>query len=73
MPSPLTLVTGATGLVGNNVVRMLLERGQTVRVLAREGSDPRPLAGLPVEVVLGDVEDRGGLGAHRVGVVELEA
>ena len=30
-------------------------------------------AGVPVEVVLGDVEHRGGLGAHRVGVVQLEA
>ena len=29
--------------------------------------------GVPVEVVLGDVEDRGGLRAHRVGVVQLEA
>ena len=28
--------------------------------------------GVPVEVVLGDVEDHGGLGGHRGGVVELE-
>lgn len=53
----LTLVTGATGLVGNNVVRMLLERGDAVRVLQREGSDPRPLAGLDVEIARGDVRD----------------
>ena len=32
-----------------------------------------PTAGVPVEVVLGDVEHGGGLGAHRVGVVQLEA
>ena len=30
-------------------------------------------SGVPVEVVLGDVEDGGRLGAHRVGVVQLEA
>jgi dihydroflavonol-4-reductase len=57
MTSTLTLVTGATGLVGNNVVRMLLERGQPARVLVRAGCDPRPLEGLPVEVVRGDVRD----------------
>lgn len=52
-----TLVTGATGLVGNNVVRALLDRGQTVRVLARAGCDPRPFAGLDVEIIRGDVRD----------------
>lgn len=31
----LTLVTGATGLVGNNVVRLLVEQGERVRVLIR--------------------------------------
>ncbi|HUG67723.1 MAG TPA: NAD-dependent epimerase/dehydratase family protein [Pirellulaceae bacterium] len=50
-----TLVTGATGLVGNNVVRLLRNAGKAVRVLVRETSDPRPLAGLDVEVVTGDV------------------
>jgi dihydroflavonol-4-reductase len=56
-----TLVTGATGLVGNNVVRRLIERGQAVRVLVRERADPRPLAGLDVEIVRGDVRDRGAV------------
>ncbi|MBI3837084.1 MAG: NAD-dependent epimerase/dehydratase family protein [Planctomycetia bacterium] len=54
----ITLVTGATGLVGNNAVRRLLENGSAVRVLAREAADPRPLAGLDVEVARGDVRDR---------------
>ncbi len=49
------LVTGATGLVGNNIVRALVEQSAEVRVLVREGCDPRPLAGLPVESVHGDV------------------
>jgi dihydroflavonol-4-reductase len=52
-----TLVTGATGLLGNNVVRLLLEQGQAVRVLVRAAADSRPLAGLDVERVEGDVRD----------------
>ncbi|MFO0895832.1 MAG: NAD-dependent epimerase/dehydratase family protein [Pirellulales bacterium] len=52
-----SLVTGGTGLLGNNLVRLLLARGDRVRVLARVTSDPRPLAGLDVEVAPGDVCD----------------
>ena len=51
------LVTGATGLVGNNVVRQLLERGDDVRVLVRDPSD-RALASLPIDVRQGGIEDR---------------
>src|SRR5262245_21841090 len=51
------LVTGATGLVGNNVVRQLLAAGESVRVLARASSDPRALDGLALERVAGDVRD----------------
>jgi dihydroflavonol-4-reductase len=52
------LVTGGTGLVGNNVIRMLLDRGLRVRALARSQSDARPLAGLAVQRSSGDVTDR---------------
>ncbi len=53
------LVTGATGLVGNNVVRHLVETmpGVPVRCLVRESSDRRPLSGLPVETFAGDITD----------------
>ncbi len=75
-----TLVTGATGLVGNNVVRQLLSRGWSVRVLARDGADPRPLAGLDVEIFRGDIRRPetlssacSGVGAviHAAGYVHL--
>jgi dihydroflavonol-4-reductase len=55
------LVTGATGLIGNNVVRLLLDRGQAVRVLVRETADLRPLADLDVETVHGDVRHAGSV------------
>ena len=67
----LTFVTGATGLVGNNVVRLLLERGQAVRVLARDSSDPRPLAGLDVEIVRGDVRDQEAVRTAMEGVGQI--
>jgi dihydroflavonol-4-reductase len=52
------LVTGGTGLVGNNVIRMLLDAGHPVRALVRGGPGGRPLAGLDVAAVAGDVTDR---------------
>ena len=63
-----TLVTGATGLVGNNVVRLLRDAGESVRVLVRGTSDPRPLAGLQVEIVTGDVCDVESVRRAMVGV-----
>jgi dihydroflavonol-4-reductase len=52
-----TLVTGSTGLVGNNVVRLLVERGGQVRVLTRDTSNRRALDGISVEFAQGDVRD----------------
>ena len=51
------LVTGATGLLGNNIVRLLLEKGEAVRVLVRENADERPLEGLEVERITGDIRE----------------
>jgi dihydroflavonol-4-reductase len=53
----LALVTGATGMVGNNVVRLLLDRGHAVRVLQRASSPKKPLEDLKVERFEGDVRD----------------
>jgi len=62
------LVTGATGLIGNNLVRELLARGDAVRVLVREGADPRALGGLAVERRHGDVRDAAAVGGAAQGV-----
>ena len=51
------LVTGATGFIGANVARLLSERGEAVRALVRSTSDRRNLAGLDVELVVGDLRD----------------
>jgi dihydroflavonol-4-reductase len=51
------VVTGATGHVGGNLVRGLLDRGRRVRALVLEGEDLRPLEGLDVEIVTGDVRE----------------
>jgi dihydroflavonol-4-reductase len=63
LPAGPCLVTGATGLVGNNVVRQLVARGETVRVLVRPGSPrtDRSCAGLPVERIEASLDDVGAL------------
>ncbi len=53
----MVLVTGATGHIGNVLVRQLLDRKEKVRVLALPWEDMTPLYNLPVEIVLGDVLD----------------
>ena len=55
---PTVLVTGATGLVGSHVTRLLVERGDAVRVTVRDRSRLDNLEGLDVETVTCDVLDR---------------
>ena len=50
---PIAFVTGASGFVGANLVRALLERGWRVRALLR--GDAPSLAGLDIEPVAGDL------------------
>ena len=49
------LVTGATGHVGNVLVRKLLERGEQVRALILPGESRESIHGLNVEAAEGDV------------------
>ena len=53
-----TLVTGATGFIGWHVAKKLLDRGHSVRALARPGSQ---VHGLEVEVIEGDLRDPASL------------
>jgi dihydroflavonol-4-reductase len=49
------MVTGATGLIGSNVCRLLRAADRRVRALVRPGSEIEPLSALDVELVEGDI------------------
>jgi dihydroflavonol-4-reductase len=54
-----TLVTGAAGLIGAHLVRVLLDRGHAVRALVRDDSRRDALAGMPVEIMAADLLNAG--------------
>lgn len=55
------LVTGATGHLGNVLVRTLLSRGAVVKAMVMPGEDCKALQGLEVECVQGNVLDPDSL------------
>lgn len=64
-------VAGATGFLGSEICRRLIERGQSVRGLVRATSDPTAvdrLRTLGVECVVGDVRDRASLDRPCAGI-----
>lgn len=63
-------VTGATGHLGANLVRLLIERGHTVRALHHRSHGLDPLEGLPIERRPCDVLDVATLQA---GFAEVDA
>lgn len=74
------LVTGATGHIGNVLVRKLLERGEKVRAMILPGESRESISGLNVDTVEGDVLDldsvfesmRGIKGIfHLAGVISI--
>lgn len=66
-----TLVTGASGFVGSAVARALLERGDEVAVLIREHSDRSNLAGLDLDIRIGDLRDDASLQRALTGCTAL--
>jgi dihydroflavonol-4-reductase len=65
---PATLVTGATGIVGSHVARLLAERGDEVRVTTRERSRLDNLADVEHTPVPCDILDRRKVRAAMRGV-----
>lgn len=57
----LALVTGANGHLGNNLVRLLLDRGIPVRASVRNIKNIEPFVGLNCEIVQADITDKGSL------------
>jgi dihydroflavonol-4-reductase len=57
----MNLVTGATGHIGNVLVKELIKRGEKVRVLILPGEDLTPLNGLEIEIVEGNILDNSCL------------
>jgi dihydroflavonol-4-reductase len=51
------LITGADGLLGNNLVRELLQRGLEVRAFIEKGKPAPCLETLPIEIYAGDILD----------------
>jgi nucleoside-diphosphate-sugar epimerase len=52
-----SLVTGASGFLGGRLTQVLVEQGESVRILARRRSDLRHLDGLKIEVAWGSLGD----------------
>jgi uncharacterized protein YbjT (DUF2867 family) len=64
------LITGATGNVGKELVRLLLDKGAQVRVLVRDERKVSHLGGR-VEVAVGDLDRPNTLAAAMQGVDQL--
>ncbi len=63
----LVLVTGASGHLGANLVRSLLDDGLRVRVTTRTTSNNQALDGLDVEIVSADLRDPSSIDAAVAG------
>ncbi len=61
MNREISLVTGANGHLGNNLVRLLLSKNIRVRAAVRNTSNLQPFEGLDCEVVHADIIDRDSL------------
>jgi dihydroflavonol-4-reductase len=62
------LVTGATGHLGNVLVRELVSRGEKVRAMFLPGEDRTPLKDMPVEIMEGNILDPESLKPIFAGV-----
>jgi uncharacterized protein YbjT (DUF2867 family) len=67
----MTLVVGATGALGTEICRQLIEKGKPVRAMVRSTSDPgkrQALRGMGADLIEGDLTDAASLRAACKGV-----
>lgn len=73
MSNDISLVTGANGHLGNNLVRLLLSKNLKVRATVRSITNKEPFEGLDCEVVRADITDRKSLKKAFKAVTNLYA
>ncbi|MEM1336638.1 MAG: NAD-dependent epimerase/dehydratase family protein [Bacteroidota bacterium] len=73
MSNELSLVTGANGHLGNNLVRLLLAKKLKVRATVRNIQNQKPFEGLDCELVQADITDTKSLKKAFHGVTNLYA
>jgi dihydroflavonol-4-reductase len=55
------LITGANGLLGSNLARVMLKAGEKVTLFVRPTADLTSIADLPCEIIYGDILDADAL------------
>ncbi len=73
MSEEISLVTGANGHLGNNLIRLLLSKNQKVRATVRNINNQQPFEGLDCEVIQADITERASLKAAFKGITNLYA
>jgi dihydroflavonol-4-reductase len=73
MSNEISLVTGANGHLGNNLVRLLLSENKKVRATARNINNKESFKGLDCEVVQADITDIESLKKAFKGITNLYA
>lgn len=73
MSSEISLVTGGNGHLGNNLVRLLLDKDKNVRTTVRNINNKKPFEGLHCKVVQADITDKTSLRKAFKGVSNVYA
>lgn len=73
MEQQISLVTGANGHLGNNLVRLLLKQGKRVRATVRNTQNIEPFEGLDCEIAHADLTNKNSMMKAFEGVTHLYA